>query len=112
MMALKNKLFKPVSDEKRKDTSILVRMSKVEAEKIRHSAGIRNLSVSEFIRRAALGRRADVQYETQIVLQLSDVVRAIRAIHKSMLEMKIEPPEEIWSPIMDEAMEAMLRIGN
>ena len=87
-------------------------LTKEEDEKIRHSANIRNMSVAEFMRRAALGRKADVRYETQIVLQLSDVVRAIRAIHKAMVDMQIEPPEDIWGPVMDEAMAAMLRVGN
>ena len=66
--------------------------------------------MAEFIRRAALGRKADVSYETKIVLQLSDAVRAIRAIHKAMVDMQIEPPDEIWAPIMDELLAAMLRI--
>lgn len=66
--------------------------------------------MAELIRRAALGRKADVSYETEIVLQLSDVVRAIRAIHKAMVDMQIKPPEEIWGPIMDELLAAMLRI--
>lgn len=112
MAKVKNALFKPVSDEDRKDVSILLRMCKSDAETIRHSASIRNMSVNEFIRRAALGRRADVNFETKIVVQLSDVCRAIREIHKGMLELGIAPPEEVWSPVMDEAMAAMLRVGN
>ncbi len=106
------KLFRKKEASELRAVRYPILLTQAEAQTIRHSASIRNMSVAEFIRRAALGRRADVQYETKIVLQLSDVVRAIRAIHKSMLEMQIEPPEEIWSPIMDEAMEAMLRIGN
>ncbi|MFP9230916.1 hypothetical protein A0E43_19440 [Pectobacterium cacticida] len=70
------------------------------------------MSVAEFMRRAALGRKADVDYDTKIVLQLSDVVRSIRAIHKQMVELNLEPPEAIWSPVMDEALEAMHRISN
>ena len=60
-------------------------LTQEEAETIRHSASIRNMSVAEFMRRAALGRKADVDYDTKIVLQLSDVVRSIRAIHKQMV---------------------------
>lgn len=69
------------------------------------------MCVAEFMRRAALGRKADVSYDNQIVLQLSDVVRSIRAIRKAMVDLKIEPPEGIWGPVMDEALNAMLRIG-
>ena len=105
------KPFKSVSDEDRKDSPILVRMNKKDLDTIKYSASIRNLSVSEFMRRAALGRKADVSYETKIVLQLSEVVRAIRAIHKAMVEHKIVPPEHIWGPLMDSAEAAMLRIS-
>jgi hypothetical protein len=82
-----------------------------EAVQIRRSAHVRTLTMSEFIRRAALGRKAEVDYVTDTVLQLSDVVRAIRQAHKSMVERNITPPEEVWSPIMDGAMHAILRVG-
>lgn len=103
--------FKAVSDQERKDSSVLVRLNNTDLDTIKNSASIRNLSVSEFIRRAALGRKADVRYETEIVLQLSDVVRAIRAIHKAMVDHNLVPPEEIWGPVMDAAEAAMLRIS-
>ena len=106
------KLFKKKEASELKSVRYPVRFTEAEAEAVRHSASIRNMSVAEFIRRAALGRRADVNYETKIVVQLSDVCRAIRDIHKGMLELGIAPPEEVWSPVMDEAMAAMLRIGN
>ena len=105
------KLFQKKDKADLKSVRIPIRVTEKEAEKIRHSASIRQMDVSEFIRRAALGRKADVRYETEIVLQLSDAVRAIRAIHKAMVERNIEPPEEIWSPVMDELVAAMLRIS-
>ena len=105
------KLFqmKPLTDLRSVRYPIL--LTEKEAEEIRLSANIRNLSVAEFIRSAALGRKADVRYETQIVLQLSDVVRSIRAIHKAMLEHNLVPPEDVWGPVMDSAEAAMLRIS-
>ena len=105
------KLFEKKNPSDLRSVRRPILLTKEEDEKIRHSANIRNLSVAEFIRRAALGRKADVRYETEIVLQLSDVVRAIRAIHKAMVEHKIVPPEEIWGPVMDSAEAAMLRIS-
>lgn len=105
------KLFKQVSDAERKDDPILVRLSKADAEAIRHSAAIRQLSVSEFIRRAALGRKADVDYETEIVLVLSAVTRAIRGMHAALVERGISPPEEEWRPVIVEARAAILRIS-
>ena len=104
------KLFKKKSPSELRSIRRPILLTIEEDEKIRHSAKIRNMCVAEFMRRAALGRKADVAYDTQIVLQLSDVVRCIRAIHKQMVEMQIKPPEEVWSPIMEEALNAMLRI--
>ena len=104
-------MFKPVDESIKKSTAILVRLSKADAETIRESANIRNLSVSEFMRRAALGRKADVRYETQIVLQLIDVGRAIRQIHKAMVDQGMTPPEEIWLPIMKGASDAIVKIS-
>ena len=106
------KLFKKKASSEVRSIRYPILLTEAEAETIRQSASIRNLSVAEFIRRAALGRRADVDYDTKIVLQLSDVVRNIRAIHKQMVELNMQPPEAIWKPVMDEALEAMLRIGN
>jgi hypothetical protein len=103
-------LFKKKELSERRTIRYPLLLNEAEAAKIRHSAKMRNLSVAEYMRRAALGKRTDVDYVTEIVLQLSDVVRAIRAIHKSMVEMEIEPPEEIWGPIMDHAEAAMIRI--
>jgi uncharacterized protein (DUF1778 family) len=104
------KLFQKKEPSELRSVRYPILLTEAEAETIRHSASIRNMSVAEFMRRAALGRKADVSYETKIVLQLSDVVRAIRAIHKGMLELQIAPPEEIWGPLIDEAIAAMRRI--
>jgi uncharacterized protein (DUF1778 family) len=106
------KLFQKKAISEVRSIRYPIHLTAAEAETIRHSASIRNMSVAEFMRRAALGRKADVDYDTKIVLQLSDVVRAIRAIHKQMVELQMEPPEAVWSPVMDEALDAMLRIGN
>ena len=105
------KLFTKKDAEEVRSKRRELRLTEKEDAQICHSASIRQMDVSEFIRRAALGRKADVSYETEIVLQLSDVVRAIRAIHKAMVEHKIVPPEHIWGPLMDSAEAAMLRIS-
>jgi uncharacterized protein (DUF1778 family) len=105
------KLFKAVPDEDRKDVSMLVRMTKSDADQIRHSAKIRQLSVADFIRRAALGRKADVDYETEIVLVLIDITRAIRALHKAMVERGFPPPEDLLLPIIVGAGDAISRIS-
>ena len=108
---MKTKLFEKKNPSELHSVRRPILLTPQEDEKICHAAKSRNLSVAEFMRRAALGRRADVNYESEIIVQLSDVVRAIRAIHKAMVDMQIEPPEEMWEPVMDETMAAMLRLG-
>jgi len=105
------KLFQKKPAEEVRTIRYPLLLTQAEAKTIRHSAEIKNMSVAEFIRSAALRRKTDVDYETRIVLQLSDVVRLIRDIHKGMVETQIEPPKEIWPLLMDEAMDAMKRIS-
>jgi uncharacterized protein (DUF1778 family) len=105
------KLFKPVPDDIRRSISIIIRLNQAEAAQIRHAADIRCLTVSDFIRRAALGRKADVRFETHIVLALHHVVQEIREMHKTYLEQGFQPPEELWLPLIKEAGAAMLRIS-
>ena len=106
-----SKLFKKKEAEEIRSKRREIRLSETEDAQIVHSASVRQMDVSEFIRRAALSRKADVDYETEIVLQLSDVVRAIRVVHKAMVDHQLVPPESIWGPIMDKAEAAMLRIS-
>jgi uncharacterized protein (DUF1778 family) len=108
---MSKKLFHKVSDSERKDAPILVRLSKSDSDTIRHSAAIRQLSVSEFMRRSALGRKADVDYETEIVLSLGAVTRAIRGMHTALVERGIPPQAEEWRPVILEARAAILRIS-
>ncbi len=102
--------FKKTTDELRKSIRYEVRMTEKDAAKIHHSASIRQMSIAEFMRRAALGRRADVRYETEIVLALRDVVMVIRALHANFVDQKIPPPEALLRPVISEAINAMLRI--
>ena len=104
-------LFQPLDPAVKKNKEIRVRLTATEAIEIQHQADIRNLSASEFVRRAALGRKADVTYDLQIVDQLIDLIRVIRQFHESMLRLGMRPPEEIWEPLIDQALDAMLRIS-
>lgn len=107
----KQRLFKPVPDNERKDTPILLRLTKVDAATIRNSASIRQLSASEFVRRAALGRKADVDYETEIVLALSGITRVIRGYHAALVERGFVPPEAELSAVIVDARAAIHRIS-
>ena len=105
------KLFKPKAEIDSKPVRYQIRLGAKDDKTIRRSAEIRQMTVSEFIRRAALGRRADVDYDTEIVLALSDITRAIRAFHAAMVERDIAPPEDLLRPVILDARAAMLRIS-
>lgn len=105
------KLFQTVPDEVRKSKTILLRLTVKDAATINTSAKARNLSVTEFIRRAALGRKADLRYETEIVLALREYAQTIRDIHAAMVNQGIPPPEAEWRPAIQQAIAAMLRIS-
>jgi hypothetical protein len=105
------KLFKKKETSDLRTVRYPILLTEAEAAEIRHSAKIRQLSVADFMRRAALGRKADVDYETEIVLALIDSTRAIRALHKAMVERGFPPPEDLLLPIIVGAGDAISRIS-
>ncbi|MEB0082315.1 hypothetical protein QN379_09835 [Glaciimonas sp. Gout2] len=105
------KLFKKKDPSELRSVARRIRLTEEEDKKIRHSASIRQMDISEFIRRAALGRKANVDYETEIVLALSDVTRVIRGLHAALVERGITPPEDEWRPVILDARAAILRIS-
>jgi hypothetical protein len=107
----KHKLFKSIPTDEAKGHRFEVRLTKDEDEKIKRAAQIRNMSVSEFIRRAALGRRADVDYDTEIVLTLGLITKAIRDLHAGYVAKGLPAPEDILRPLILEARAATLRIS-
>ncbi len=105
------KLFKKMSDSEKKLERIEIRLSTKDAKTIRASAFMRNLTVADFIRRAALGRRADVGFEVEIVLALSDVVKSIRQLNAAFIAHGFPPPREELGGVLDAALAAMLGIS-
>lgn len=103
--------FQKKPDAEKRSVPMLVRWTPDEAQRVRHSAGIRQLDVAEFIRRAALGRKANVDRETEAVLALSAITREVRALHAAMVERGITPPEGDLLPVILEARQAILRIA-
>ena len=87
-----------------------LRLTKEEDRQIRDAAALRQLDVSDLIRRAALGRKADVRVEVEIILMLIEVVKEIRELHTAVLATGALPPEQQWQPVIDQAVAAMLRI--
>lgn len=104
------KLFVKKHPDDRHSESMLIRLTKKDKAQIQKSAEWRNLATSEFMRRAALGRRTDVDYETAIVLALTDVSRSIRELHAGFLSQGMVPPEDILLPVLLGAEAALLRV--
>jgi len=105
------KLFKKKDPSALRSVDLRIRLTQKEGEKIRHSASVRKMDVSEFMRRAALGRKADVDHETEIVLALSDFTRAIRELYAAMVERGLKPPEQLLGGAILAARDAILRIS-
>ena len=105
------KLFKKKEISELRTIRYPILLTEAEATDIRHSAKIRQLTVAEFIRRAALGRKANIDFETEIVIALMDSTRAIRALHKAMVERGIPPMEELLLPIILRSGDAIERIS-
>lgn len=89
----------------------LVKWTPSDIEKVRASAALRKMSVNEFIRRAALGRKADVDIDTDIILSLSDLTRAIRVLHSDMMNKNVELPEVALLEIISDARAAIQLIS-
>ena len=104
------KLFKPLPDAVRKNVVLHIRMSVSDAEIITAAAKARNLSVCDYMRRATLGKRTDVRYESQVVLALTAVVEAFQTLHTAVVEQGLFFEHE-WDPVIDEAVAAMRRIS-
>jgi len=105
------KLFNKKEPAVSRKDRITFKVTPEEDKGIRHAASIRQMDLSEFIRCAALGRKADVDFETEIVLALSEVTKVIRMVHKAVVDQGFNPSEEFWLPVIQEARAAMLRIS-
>ena len=106
-----NKLATALPEDERKSDSFLVRCTVADGRRILEQARIRSLSRSEFVRRAALGRTANVDYETGTILALSALTRAIRDLHAALAEYRLPLMEEQLQPIMDGITATMHRMG-
>jgi uncharacterized protein (DUF1778 family) len=104
------KLFKKKDDAEKGTKRRELRLTTDEDRQICDAAALRQLNVSDFIRRAALGRKADVKIEVEIILMLIEVVKDIRALHSAVLATGALPPEAQWQPVIDQAVAAMLRV--
>lgn len=104
-------LFTKKADEDKASISTLVKWTPSDIEKVRNSAALRKMPVVEFIRRAALGRKADVDIDTDIILSLSDLTRSIRELHSRMVSHNAVPPEDELKEIINLARAEIQRIS-
>lgn len=108
----RHKLFSVLPSGVGKEVRIEFRVSKAEREKIKILAAARQMPLSEFLRRAALGRAAPLDFDTDLVLRLSDATRAIRDLHKGYLNNGLNPPEDLLGPAMEAILIALHRISD
>ena len=104
------KLFQQKDETSTRSVRRELRLTKEEDRQIRDAAALRQIDVSDLIRRAALGRKADVKIEVETILMLIEVVKEIRELHTAVLVTGALPPEPQWQPVIDQAVAAMLRI--
>ena len=104
------KLFQKKDETSTRSVRRELRLTTEEDRQIREAAALRQIDVSDLIRRAALGRKADVRVEVEIILMLIEVVKEIRELHATVLATGALPPESQWQPVIDQAVAAMLRI--
>ena len=107
---MRSRLFQKLPDELRASERLELRLAKTDKAKIQHAAAIRNLTVSDYVLRATLGRKAEIRYETEIVVQLVDLIRVLREIHADLKKTGRSPSLEGFRPLVDEVRAAIIRI--
>ena len=105
------KLFKRKDTDELHSARVVIVMTAAEKAEIRHLAQIRQLDVSEFMRRSALGKRADINFDVECVIALMHVAKSIRALHAAVLEKGLMPPEDEWRPVIAEARDAISKMN-
>lgn len=110
MRRMSSKLFQKKLGADKRTIHYPILLTEKEDVAIRLAAAIRKISVAEYFRRTALGRRADVRYEMDIVLKLSEVVKTIRTLHADLERIGVEPAAEGFRQVILDARDAILRI--
>lgn len=109
---MKHKLFMPLPAGQRRDKSFILRVNRDEFIQIKNAAGIRHMTVSEYLRRVALGRKADVTFEANITVMLGRLVCVVRDMYAATKDKGTNFPESDWRRIINEADKAIQLIGN
>lgn len=103
--------FKNKDEQYKRSVRFEMRLTETERDQISLSAKMRNMDVSTFARRAALGRRADIRMEANMILEIRDAVKAIRDLHREMTVRGLSPPEDAMHVLIQEAIAAIKRVS-
>ena len=82
----KSKLFKKLPANAELTDGILVKFTVEDGAAVRNAAQVRQLSTSEFIRRTALGQKADLRYEAEIVLALGRCADTCKTLTRTLMD--------------------------
>jgi len=104
------KAFERKNTEEKYSERVIVKFTPSGHQHLKEQASARLLDISEFIRRAVTGRRADVRYETNVILEVGKLIRSVNELRKELFERGLIDDEAKWAEVRDEAIEAMLRI--
>lgn len=104
------KLFQTKAVELKRTKRMPVLWTPAEYLIVEEAARARLLTPSEFVRRAALGRKTDVRYEKEIVLALLKISAEISRLHNESVAKGLNPQKELLEPLVEQAIAAMLRI--
>ncbi|MBK4737306.1 plasmid mobilization protein [Noviherbaspirillum pedocola] len=88
-----------------------IRLTQKESEEIKKSSEIRNPDFTEFGRRAALNRKAEVRTENKIVLEIRALTHRMHETHRELVSRNLEPFKDDFRSLLPEATEAMKRIS-
>ena len=106
-----SKLFKTAGEAERKASMITIRAMGAQKDEIYAQAAARNLTVTEYILRMTLHRRADIRIETSMILALREAVDAIKRLHADYVATGHPPPEHLLGPVIQDAIVAILNLS-
>jgi hypothetical protein len=88
-----------------------VQATEKEEFKIRQVAKIKNLSVAELFRSTALSRKADVQFDLELVLTILNCNFKVKAMHDSFQRDGLIPPADEFIKALEGATAAINKIA-
>lgn len=108
-MTKRPKPFTAVPERERRTLRIPVLVSADEKAAIEQAAEIRELDTSDWMRRAALGRKADIRFDTKIVLTVSQLVQVIRDAREALSEIMASTSGVSADPIVVAELLAVMK---